>query len=405
MDSLIKTFFGNDKTVSVNDYEVIMTSGFPLWALLLCAAGLGAYAWILYKKETPATSKKRRIILSTLRWATCFLLFLLILQPRIKMDTQQSSRTVLPVLIDISQSMGIVEKKTSDSYLRDVAEASGISVDEVSKSDRLRIVSEILNNKELGLIKDLSEKYAVRLFVFDQETRQLQVENEVITLPEAEGEATGLGPAVRYVEQTLKGLPVSDMIIFTDGIHNKGVSPLEISTMLKEKGIRVFPVGVGMPDNIDMKVRSVNIPELLFKGDDIAVEVTFEGTGIEETELEVVLQLGDKIMKRKMIECRSGLFKEVFVIKPDTKGDFEFRVALEKHRDEYFTGNNEFSKQVSVIDSEIRVLLAVGNPSWEYRYLKGMLDADKRFKTKVFIRSGDLSRSSTDEQFLSSFPF
>ena len=405
MDNLIKTFFGNDETVTVNDYEVLMTSGFPLWALLLCAVGLAAYAWFLYKKETPATTGKRRLILSALRWATCFLLFLLILQPRIKMDTQQSTRTVLPVLIDISQSMGIVEKKTSDSYLRDVAEASGLSVEQVSKSDRLKIVSEILNNQELGLVNSLSEKYAVSLFVFDQETRQLQVEDKIITLPEAEGEATGLGPAVRYVEQTLKGLPVSDMIIFTDGIHNKGVSPLEISTMLKEKGIRVFPVGVGMPDNIDMKIRSVNIPELLFKGDEVAVEVTFEGTGIDETELEVVLQLGDKILKRKMVECRSGLFKEAFVIKPDTKGDFEFRVALEKHRDEYFTGNNEFSKQVSVIDSEIRVLLAVGNPSWEYRYLKGMLDADKRFKTKVFIRSGDLSRSSTDEQYLSSFPF
>ena len=36
------------------------------------------------------------------------------------------------------------------------------------------------------------------------------------------------------------------------------------------------------------------------------------------------------------------IFKEVFLIRPDTKGDFEFRVALEKHRDEFFTGNNEF---------------------------------------------------------------
>lgn len=405
MDSLIKAFFGNEDTVSLNDYEFMMTSGFPLWALLICAVGLGIYSWFIYKKETPGTSRKRRIILSALRWGTCFLLFLLILQPRLKLDTQQTARTVLPVLIDVSQSMGIVEKKTSDSYLRDVAEASGMSSNEASKATRLQLVSSILNNNEINLVEKLSKKYAVRLFVFDQETRQLQVEKEIITLPEAEGEATGLGPAVRYVEQTLKGLPVSDMIIFTDGIHNKGVSPLEIAANLKEKGIRVFPVGVGMPENIDMKVRNVNIPELLFKGDEIAVEVTFEGSGIEETELEAVLQLGDKVLKRKMVVCRSGLFKETFLIKPDTKGDFEFRVALEKHRDEYFTGNNEFSKQVSVIDSEIRVLLAVGNPSWEYRYLKGMLDGDKRFKTKVFIRSGDVSRSSTDEQFLPAFPF
>ena len=264
---------------------------------------------------------------------------------------------------------------------------------------------DILNNKELGLIDDLSEKYAVRLYVFDQKTRQIQTDTEVITLPEAKGEATGLGPAVRYVEQSLKGMPVSDIVIFSDGIHNRGESPLEIAAELKNKEISLYPVGIGMPENIDMKVRNIDIQELLFKDDEIAVEVTFEGSGIEETDLEAVLTLGDREIARKSIECRSGLFKEIFVIRPSEKGDFEFRVSLEKHRDEFFTGNNILSKQVSVIESEIRVLLAVGNPSWEYRYLKGMLDGDKRFKTQVFIRSGDISRANADPQYLASFPF
>ncbi|MCH2207812.1 MAG: VWA domain-containing protein [Lentisphaerales bacterium] len=406
MNSLVSTFFGSEDTVSVNDYEIVMNSGFPLWAVFMVAAGLGAYSWFLYKKETPNTTFKRRIGLAALRFGTCFLLFLLLLQPRIKMDTQQASRTVLPILIDISQSMTITEKRPSDTYLRDIAEASGMSSDEASKASRLEVVSSIINNQDLSLISDLQEKYAVRLYTFDQKTRQLQVEDEeLITLPSAEGKATGLGPAVRYIEQSLKGLPLADLIIFTDGIHNKGESPLEVAEELSRKNIRVFPVGIGMPDNADLKILKVDVQELLFQGDETAIEVTFEANGIQDSDQEVELKLGDRTLIRKNILCRNGVFKEVFVVTPEVKGDFEFRVTLEKHEDEFFTGNNTMSKQVSVIDSEIRILLAVGNPSWEYRYLKGMLDGDKRFKTEVFIKSGDFSRSSSDPQYLSSFPY
>jgi hypothetical protein len=406
MNSLVSTFFGSEETVSVNDYEIVMNSAFPLWAVFIVAAGLAAYSWFLYKKESPNTSLKRRLAMASLRFGTCLLLFILLLQPRIKMDTQQASRTVLPILIDISQSMTITEKRPSDTYLRDIAEAASMSSENARTASRLEVVSSIINNQELALIRDLKDKYAVRLYTFDQKTRQLQIEDEeLITLPKAEGKATGLGPAVRYIEQSLKGLPLADLIIFTDGIHNKGESPLEVAEALNRKNIRIFPVGIGMPDNADLKILKVDVQELLFKGDETAIEVTFEANGIQDSEQEVELKLGDRTLIRKTILCRNGISKEVFVVKPELKGDFEFRVTLEKHDDEFFTGNNTMSKQVSVIDSEIRVLLAVGNPSWEYRYLKGMLDGDKRFKTEVFIKSGDFSRSNSDPQFLSSFPY
>ena len=51
MNSLVSTFFGSEDTVSVNDYEIVMNSGFPLWAVFMVAAGLGAYSWFLYKRK------------------------------------------------------------------------------------------------------------------------------------------------------------------------------------------------------------------------------------------------------------------------------------------------------------------------------------------------------------------
>ena len=80
MNSFASKFFGSEETVSINHYEIVMNSGFPLWAVFMVAAGLGAYSWLLYKKETPRTSLKRRLSMAALRFGTCLLLFILLLR-------------------------------------------------------------------------------------------------------------------------------------------------------------------------------------------------------------------------------------------------------------------------------------------------------------------------------------
>ena len=164
-------------------------------------------------------SKKLRVTLSLIRFGVGFLLMLLFLQPTVKMDTQESSRTVLPVLVDVSSSMSITETKSSDDYLRQMAKACGLSKDEVSKLQRIDLVKAILNNQDLNLINKLQDKYSVKLYIFDQQTRQLKIDEELIELPQAKGEATSLSSAVRYVEQSLRGLPLADIILFTDGVQ------------------------------------------------------------------------------------------------------------------------------------------------------------------------------------------
>lgn len=404
MNSLLKLFYANENTESISSYEVTLAGGLPSWLFVLLASALLTYAFVTYLKESPQTSKKLRVTLSLIRFGVGFFLLLLFLQPTVKMDTQESSRTVLPVLIDVSSSMSITETKSSDDYLRLMAEACGLSKDEVSKLQRIDLVKAILNNQDLNLINKLQDKYSVKLYIFDQQTRQLKIDEELIELPQAKGEATSLSSAVRYVEQSLRGLPLADIILFTDGVHNKGSSPQEMAVELKSRDIRLFPVGIGMPENIDVRVESIVMDDLLFIDDEVEVKVNFAASGIEDGILPVQLKMGSKIVRSKNVEFRNGRFSESFVIKPDQKGDFNFSVELEQYPDEFFMDNNIQNKQIKVIDSEIRVLLAVQNPSWEYRYLKGMLDSDKRFKTKVFIRTGDSSRSSQDDQFLDAFP-
>ena len=406
MNELLKVFYGNEQTASIDSYELSFAGALPTWVFILFTIALAAYAFWSYSRESEVMNKKLKLLLSALRFCVGFFILLIFMQPKITMDTEEKTRTVLPILIDVSSSMSIVESKSSDEYLKVLAEVCGISKDEAAKLKRLDLVKAILDNKDLDILNKLKEKYSLRLFVFDQQTRQIRLDDEqALELPKAQGEATSLSAAIRYVEQNLRGLPIADMIIFSDGVHNKGQSPLDLSAELNNKNIRLFPVGIGMPENIDISIVNVRVEELLFIDDEVEVKVNFKASGLSQSSQRVQIKMGNKLMAEKNVNFSNGSFSESFVIKPESKGDYQLSVEVDQDPEEFFTDNNSFKKQVKVIDSEIRVLIAVQNPSWEYRYLKGMLDGDKRFKTQVFIRTGDRSRTESDEQYLENFPF
>ena len=60
--------------------------------------------------------------------------------------------------------MSIVESKSSDDYLREMASYQ----EEVSKLKRIDLVKAILNNEDLDLVNKLQDKYSVKLYLFDR---------------------------------------------------------------------------------------------------------------------------------------------------------------------------------------------------------------------------------------------
>ena len=75
MDNLIKSFFGSDDTVAVNDYEILMNSGFPFWAGDYSCRCFGSLLMDdLQQRSSQCFTMKRKVILSALRFGTCFIL-------------------------------------------------------------------------------------------------------------------------------------------------------------------------------------------------------------------------------------------------------------------------------------------------------------------------------------------
>lgn len=412
---------GLENTVRVLDARIVFAWGVPAWLVAFLIILAGVYCYRIYKREAEEMNSRYRLLLTVLRFITWIAVILVVLQPRLMLDRLVEPKSNLAILIDTSESMTLVDRNARDEYYLGAVRAARGGIDSpselstedkawVSETPRAQILQSALQNEEINLLEALGEKYALRFFTFDEKSIEQDpyAEDEQgdrkLALPPAEGKITQLGSALRTVTNQLRGLPLAGVVAFTDGASNKGEAPEMVARVLGEREVPVFPVGVGAPEAVDVEVMDANLPDLIFKDDEIAVRVFFTASGLKDTRLPVTLTLDDKVIGEGTVIAKDGRFQEDFVIRPHKVGDLVFKVEVPQQADEYFVDNNILQKRVRVIDSAIRILIAVDTPSWEYRYLKGFLNSDERIETKVFIRRGDLRRSETDEQYLQQFP-
>lgn len=415
-------------TISVIDYRIRYAGNVPSWLVifLIILAGVGVF-W-LYRREAAELAPRYRVTLSILRFLTWMAVIFLVFRPQLVIDRMVEPKTNLAVLIDTSESMALNDQLVDDEYQLQAVRAArgtanepqGLNSEDRSwaqKTSRIKILEKILNNGKLDLLNRLSEKYTLRLFTFDEKLTEEDLPPDPQTglraLPEAKGKVTQLGQALRMASAKLQGLPVAGMLLFTDGASNKGEAPEFTAQKMGEKKIPIFPMGLGATNIADIEVQDCNAPDLLFKDDEISVRVTFAATAMNGMEVPVVIKMrNDKGETETLsqedasyrVTCADDRFSKEFIIKPPKTGDYVLTVEVPQQPNEFFTENNKLEKRVRIIDDAIRILIIVDTPSWEYRYLKGFLNSDKRIKTKVLMRSSDKRRVESDEEFLSSLP-
>src|SRR6185312_6137588 len=90
----------------------------------------------------------------------------------------------------------------------------------------------------------------------------------------------------------------------------------------------------------------------------------------------------------------------------DQTGQFVYTVSVPVLPGEAVTANNSRSFVLKVIRDRMRVLLVVGRPSWDERFLRGLLKQDPNVDlVSFFILRSSTSQTKANENELSLIPF
>ena len=331
-------------------------------------AGLAAAAAVFtYTVARGKSTVTDRGIMAGLRVALLALLVFCLLQPALVLSTVVPQQNFVGVLIDDSRSM-------------ELADADG--------TPRSAFVAETFAPGERALLDALSERFVLRFFRFSDVARRIEGLDELTY----GGTQTDLGRAMDAARAELAGVPLSGLVLVTDGADN-GTRPLtEALVPLQAAGVPVFTVGVGDEEiSPDIELGRVELPRSVLEGSTLMVDVVITQSGFGRRSVPVIVEDDRQILAEQAVELGPNgepvVARVGFQLQQAGPHRISFRIPPQAG--ERVVRNNARTVQIEVRGEREKVLYFEGEPRFEVKFMRRAVEGDENIQLVVLQRTAE----------------
>lgn len=382
----------------------------PPWAtLVFCALAVG-FVTMAYLRQRRRTARSYRLMLAAVRLAVLAIVLLMISQ--LTLSVRRTGLPGVAVLVDDSLSMSIVDPyadKTRRSLTARL-ERAGMKGEEPS---RWNLAKALLTEDNGALLRAIGETHKPRVYFLTDvrpgASQDVQGMVEEIRQAAPRGETTRLGGAVRTVLDELRGTQPAALVAISDGINTEWPPLADAAEYARRRGVPLFFIALGSDEPVrDLKLSDLLVDDVVFVDDVVTFECRLTASGFEGRKATVTLREKGKpavLSKVETVIGPDGRPQPVRLsYRPRQVGQFEYVIEVEPQKDERQTENNRLSRLVQVRKEKIRVLLVQAYPSYEFRYLRNMLERDETIALSTILQDADLGHAEQEPSALQSFP-
>jgi len=373
-----------------NAWRVAFLAPWPHWALALLALGAAAALLLAWRGLRGEPRVVRRAALLALRTLAALSLLFLVAEPAVQLLQTARVKNRLAVLVDRSRSMNFPREPGGEP--------------------RTEAVARFLSDAKPELER-LGGEVSLESYGFDKDAWPADLSTLARGGP-ASGERTDLLAAIRAAAggTNASGRRLAGILLVSDGADNgalsDGLSP-QARADLRALGVPVNAVAVGGEAPRDLAVERVAVDDFAFVRNKLTVEATLRARGFGSEDVSVVLKREGAVVAQATVHLEPG--KERYTVPltfaPDTAGTFVFTVAAPVLPGEAVAENNSRSFVLRVIRDRVRVLLVAGRPSWDVRFLRGLLKQDPNVDLVSFFILRTSSDNPGPQEDLSLIPF
>ena len=347
------------------EFRFNMSTGSFVAAGLVAAVMVAAV--ITYRGVRAKGRLRDRIVLTVLRMAALALVLFCLFRPTLVVRAAVAQQNVVAVLLDDSRSMQIPDwgGQARGEYVRQQFAAP-----------------------DSALIKALSERFLVRVFRFSSTAGRLESINDLTF----NGSQTRLGPALNGAREELAGLPVSGVVLVSDGADTTDAALTDALLNMKAERLPVFTVGVGsakLPR--DIQIDRVSTPRSVLKDASLLVDVVVTQTGYAGRTVTVDVEDEGRIVGSQQVTFPNDGSPAIARVRATASEAgprlFKFRVA--PLPDELVPQNNVREALVDVRDTRERILYFEGEPRFEMKFLRRAVADDKNLEVVTLQRTAD----------------
>lgn len=328
---------------------------YPIWFVFFCLALALAYSFFLYKtEEANRIHKSVRIGLHVLRFLSSFLLAFLLLSPFVKRNTTKTERPSVIIAIDQSASMHYAWKQTDSN----------------------------LFFKQLNqLSKQLSNEYDVKKYAFDANL-YTPIKNTF------KGNATDISGALDDLHDRFFNTNVGAIILISDGIYNRGSSPLYTEA---SNAYPIYTVLMGdTTPRKDAKIEQVLCNDIVYLGDKFEIKTELASYNCVNASATIRIDQIGSAGKSNIVSQQSISYTQIndnksisFFVNATTPGVQHYRITHTPIAGEFTLENNVKDIYVQVLDGRDKILLLADGPHPDVSALKQAIERNKNYTIDI----------------------
>lgn len=329
-------------------------------------AAIIALVWILYRKTTIAAGGRLKVFLIALRSSVLAILLLCLLQPMLITSMPVPRQNDVAVIVDNSRSMTI----------RDMG------------GDRSRgdVAVDLLYG-ENSLMDRLGDAFQLHAFGIGADSHPISGPGD-LTFTAAR---TSLAASLNQVTQALRGLPLSGLILISDGSDNSRQDPVRAAQLLAALDIPVFTVGLGQTAILkDREISRVTTARTVLEESIFDVNVTVRNRGYTQREFDIIIEEGDRVVASKKVQAGKNQAAHRYTLELTSEDESSqvYVVRIPEEEDETILQNNRRAFLVNKVDKKSDVLYIEGHPRNEYKFIRRALEGDKTLRLVTYLKTG-----------------
>ena len=353
--------------VSFTEGEIGFQAGGALFVFVLLVVLLVIGFVVVYGITKLYTSNQTRAVSLGLRIPILLLLALPLFEPVLIRPEVIPDENFVAVVVDKSASMRIADGELGPTRADDIRQ--------------------LLYDQDGGLSSQLGEHFKVRYYHFDQQAERM----DSLDAGSPEGAETNIALALQRVLSDFQGLPLTGVVLMTDGGDNSTDVPRNEADRLRNRGIPLHIVGVGQSEfEEERELLAVTATKAVEENTGAEIDVKIRSWMSESGPVNVHVYQGETLLhtEARPLKGNGKIDQFSFFFEPKIAGVQVYRVELEPTPTERNTENNTTDVLIDTRKDPIRVLYFEGTPRRDFKFVKRALEDDQVISFVSVTRTG-----------------